>query len=122
MRTSSSELLIELDRSKPRGLRVQVEDQLREAVRGGQLPPGTVLPSSRTLAAELGIAALDVKHEGGRFGLGSFKAIGGAYAVYSALARAIKLATDVWPAAADIIADRDQALTAAARTTTASAA
>lgn len=55
MRTSSSELLIELDRSRPRGLRAQVEDQLREAVRTGQLPRGTVLPSSRTLAEDLGI-------------------------------------------------------------------
>ena len=55
MRTSSSELLIELDRSRPRGLRVQVEDQLREAVRTGQLPGGTVLPSSRTLAEDLGL-------------------------------------------------------------------
>jgi GntR family transcriptional regulator/MocR family aminotransferase len=55
VRTSSSELLIELDRSRPRGLRVQVEDQLREAVRAGRLPPGTVLPSSRSLAEDLGI-------------------------------------------------------------------
>jgi diaminopropionate ammonia-lyase len=33
------------------------------------------------LAAELGIAALHVKDEGRRLGLGSFKALGGAYAV-----------------------------------------
>ena len=33
------------------------------------------------LAADLGIAALAYKDEGGRFGLGSFKALGGAYAV-----------------------------------------
>ncbi|MEZ5848498.1 MAG: diaminopropionate ammonia-lyase [Geminicoccaceae bacterium] len=33
------------------------------------------------LAGELGIAALAYKDEGGRFGLGSFKALGGAYAV-----------------------------------------
>ncbi|MGC9368353.1 MAG: diaminopropionate ammonia-lyase [Paracoccaceae bacterium] len=33
------------------------------------------------LAAELGVAALHYKDEGGRFGLGSFKALGGAYAV-----------------------------------------
>lgn len=33
------------------------------------------------LAAELGVAALQYKDEGGRFGLGSFKALGGAYAV-----------------------------------------
>lgn len=55
MRTSSSELLIELDRTRPRGLRAQVEDQLREAVRGGHLTRGTVLPSSRSLAEDLGV-------------------------------------------------------------------
>lgn len=33
------------------------------------------------LAAELGWAALHVKDEAGRMGLGSFKALGGAYAV-----------------------------------------
>ncbi|MCB9945180.1 MAG: diaminopropionate ammonia-lyase [Geminicoccaceae bacterium] len=33
------------------------------------------------LARELGIASLAYKDEGGRFGLGSFKALGGAYAV-----------------------------------------
>ncbi|SCG00899.1 GntR family transcriptional regulator / MocR family aminotransferase, partial [Streptomyces sp. MnatMP-M17] len=31
-------------------------DALREAVRTGRLAPGTRLPSSRTLAADLGIA------------------------------------------------------------------
>ncbi|HEX5944712.1 MAG TPA: PLP-dependent aminotransferase family protein [Acidimicrobiales bacterium] len=55
MRTSSSELLIELDRSRPRGLRVQIEHQLRDAVHAGRLPRGTVLPSSRALAEDLGI-------------------------------------------------------------------
>ena len=34
------------------------------------------------IAVELGIGRLLYKHEGGRFGLGSFKALGGAYAVY----------------------------------------
>jgi len=33
------------------------------------------------LARELGVAAIDYKDEAGRFGLGSFKALGGAYAV-----------------------------------------
>lgn len=33
-----------------------VEAALRDAVRGGRLPPGTRLPSTRTLAADLGIA------------------------------------------------------------------
>ena len=39
------------------------------------------------LAARLGIARLRVKHEGWRFGLKSFKALGGAYGVMRALER-----------------------------------
>ncbi|KAA0935479.1 MocR-like pyridoxine biosynthesis transcription factor PdxR [Streptomyces apricus] len=38
------------------GLRRSLTDALREAVRGGRLAPGTRLPSSRSLAADLGIA------------------------------------------------------------------
>jgi GntR family transcriptional regulator/MocR family aminotransferase len=55
MRTSSSEVLIELDRSRPRGLRAQVEDELKAAIRAGRLAPGTLLPSTRALAADLGV-------------------------------------------------------------------
>ncbi|MFG2678519.1 PLP-dependent aminotransferase family protein [Streptomyces sp. NPDC048392] len=38
------------------GIRRGLSDALREAVRTGRLAPGTRLPSSRTLAADLGIA------------------------------------------------------------------
>ncbi|MFE9772536.1 PLP-dependent aminotransferase family protein [Streptomyces sp. NPDC005931] len=38
------------------GLRRGLTDALREAVRTGRLAPGTLLPSSRALAADLGIA------------------------------------------------------------------
>ncbi|MEU1848039.1 PLP-dependent aminotransferase family protein [Streptomyces sp. NPDC019990] len=38
------------------GLRKGLTDALREAVRSGRLAPGTLLPSSRALAADLGIA------------------------------------------------------------------
>ncbi len=38
------------------GLRAGLMDALREALRAGRLPPGTRLPSSRSLAADLGIA------------------------------------------------------------------
>ena len=38
------------------GLRAGLTDALREAVRSGRLTPGTRLPASRTLAADLGIA------------------------------------------------------------------
>ena len=38
------------------GLRAGLMDALREAVRTGRLVPGTRLPSSRSLAADLGVA------------------------------------------------------------------
>ncbi|MCI3932587.1 MocR-like pyridoxine biosynthesis transcription factor PdxR [Streptomyces sp. AN091965] len=38
------------------GVRRSLTDALRAAVRGGRLAPGTRLPSSRTLAADLGVA------------------------------------------------------------------
>src|SRR5262245_49101949 len=41
------------------------------------------------LAARLGIGSLAHKDESGRFGLKSFKALGGAYAVFRLLARTI---------------------------------
>nr|WP_156935219.1 PLP-dependent aminotransferase family protein [Pseudonocardia spinosispora] len=47
------DLHLELDRS---GLRSGLMDALREAVRSGRLASGTRLPSSRSLAADLGIA------------------------------------------------------------------
>jgi GntR family transcriptional regulator/MocR family aminotransferase len=46
---------LHLEPSGP-GLRRGLTDALREAVRTGRLAPGTRLPSSRTLAADLGIA------------------------------------------------------------------
>jgi GntR family transcriptional regulator/MocR family aminotransferase len=36
-------------------LRVQVEDGLRDAIRSGRLSPGTLLPSTRAVAADLGV-------------------------------------------------------------------
>ncbi|MEV5612822.1 PLP-dependent aminotransferase family protein [Streptomyces sp. NPDC052225] len=47
---------LHVDVPGPSGLRRGLTDALREAVRGGRLAPGTRLPSSRTLAADLGIA------------------------------------------------------------------
>jgi GntR family transcriptional regulator / MocR family aminotransferase len=55
MGTTSPDLYIDLDRSRPRGLRAQVEDGLRAAIRDGRLTPGTRLPSSRALAADLSV-------------------------------------------------------------------
>lgn len=42
------------------------------------------------LAAEAGVGAILYKDESGRFGLGSFKALGGAYAVYRLLAEELQ--------------------------------
>ncbi|MGW2593454.1 MocR-like pyridoxine biosynthesis transcription factor PdxR [Streptomyces sp. NPDC001515] len=47
---------LHLDLTGASGLRTGLMDALREAVRSGRLAPGTRLPSSRTLAADLGIA------------------------------------------------------------------
>ena len=50
------ELLLRLDRSAGEPLRIQLERELREAIRAGRLAAGERLPSSRTLARELGIS------------------------------------------------------------------
>ncbi|MFJ3163152.1 MocR-like pyridoxine biosynthesis transcription factor PdxR [Streptomyces kanasensis] len=47
---------LHLDIGGGTGLRAGLMDALREAVRSGRLAPGTRLPSSRTLAADLGVA------------------------------------------------------------------
>ncbi len=52
---ASSGVDLHLDRTGPR-LRASLEDQLREAVRSGRLASGLRLPSSRSLAADLGVA------------------------------------------------------------------
>lgn len=50
------DLLVAVDRSDGRSLRVQLEDQLRDAIRRGALHAGTALPSTRALAAELRVS------------------------------------------------------------------
>jgi GntR family transcriptional regulator / MocR family aminotransferase len=47
------DLLLELSGTRPRAA---LESALRDAVRGGRLAAGTALPSSRALAADLGLA------------------------------------------------------------------
>lgn len=69
----------------------------------------TPLHDLKALAAENGLSAIWYKDEGGRFGLGSFKALGGAYAVMRQLQRAVaaalgKSAQDIAPA--DLLAGR----------------
>jgi GntR family transcriptional regulator/MocR family aminotransferase len=53
--SSSIDLLLAVERDAG-GLRRQVEDGLREAIRAGSLVPGARLPSTRGLAAELGVS------------------------------------------------------------------
>ncbi|MCK8465117.1 diaminopropionate ammonia-lyase [Aliiroseovarius sp. S1339] len=48
--------------------------------------PTPLVPLSG-LARQIGVARIDYKHEGPRFGLGSFKALGGAYAAMRVLQR-----------------------------------
>ena len=56
-RTSSDiELLVSLDRSDATSLHRQLERELRAAVRGGRLLGGVPMPSSRSLAAALGLS------------------------------------------------------------------
>jgi GntR family transcriptional regulator/MocR family aminotransferase len=52
----SPELLMRLDRSSGQPVRAQLEDGLRDAIRGGRLRGGERLPSSRELAREIGVA------------------------------------------------------------------
>jgi GntR family transcriptional regulator/MocR family aminotransferase len=51
-----TDVLVALDRSERRGLREQLQQQLRSAIQQGRLPVGTLLPASRTLASDLGVA------------------------------------------------------------------
>ncbi len=51
--SSGLDLFLDLDRTG--GLRQSIESSLREAMRAG-LPPGSVIPSSRSLARDLGVA------------------------------------------------------------------
>src|SRR4051812_12957959 len=50
------QLLLELDRGSATPLRTQVEQHLRAAIRAGRIAAGERLPSSRALAAHLGLS------------------------------------------------------------------
>jgi GntR family transcriptional regulator / MocR family aminotransferase len=53
--TSSLDLLVSLDRDAATPLRVQLEEQLRAALRSGRLEPAMSLPSTRALAKTLSV-------------------------------------------------------------------
>ncbi len=65
------------------------------------------------LARRLDLGAVAYKDESGRFGLGSFKALGGAYAVLRLLKRQIAEAEGDSPSTAEILAGRHAARVAA---------
>lgn len=50
------ELLLDLSQQPGRTLRERLGSALKDAIRGGRLPPGTGLPSSRALADDLGVS------------------------------------------------------------------
>src|SRR5688572_9857888 len=56
MSRGTVELLIPLSRGATRPLVRQVEDHIRQAIRSGSLKPRALLPSTRDLAAQLGIS------------------------------------------------------------------
>ena len=62
----------------------------------------TPLYSLTDLAADIDIAGIHYKHEGPRFGLGSFKALGGAYAAQKLLRRELSRRVDAEVSLADV--------------------
>jgi GntR family transcriptional regulator/MocR family aminotransferase len=54
--TCGPELLVELDRAGPEPLHRQLANGLRDAIRTGRLAPAMRLPSTRVLAADLGVS------------------------------------------------------------------
>ncbi|WKG03242.1 PLP-dependent aminotransferase family protein [Mycolicibacterium sp. HK-90] len=54
--SSAPELLVELDRNSKVALHRQLADGLRDAVRSGRLSPGSRMPSTRVLSADLGVS------------------------------------------------------------------
>ncbi|HEX9463222.1 MAG TPA: diaminopropionate ammonia-lyase [Alphaproteobacteria bacterium] len=63
------------------------------------------------LAAAFGIGGIALKDESGRFGLGSFKALGGAYAVACILKREVRRATSRDVTTAELLAGTEDAIT-----------
>ena len=56
MSSRDAELLISVDRQGGESMQAQVERQLRDAIRGGTLRPGSEVPSTRDLARDLGVS------------------------------------------------------------------
>lgn len=50
------EILVSLNRGGPPSLHLQIQQSLRRAIREGRLRPGSSVPSTRTLAGDLGVS------------------------------------------------------------------
>lgn len=72
----------------------------------------TPLVSLAGLARAAGLGAIHYKHEAGRFGLGSFKALGGAYAVLRLLKKEILARTGQQASSRDLLEGRFRELVA----------
>lgn len=66
----------------------------------------TLLQSLSGLARSLCVETIAYKDEGGRFGLGSFKALGGAYAVLRHVQRKVAGSTGAMPSSAELTAGK----------------
>jgi GntR family transcriptional regulator / MocR family aminotransferase len=51
-----ADILLAVDRASGVSLRLQLEREMRAAIRSGRLPPGLALPSSRSFASTLGVS------------------------------------------------------------------
>ncbi|MBV1829028.1 diaminopropionate ammonia-lyase [Komagataeibacter sp. AV436] len=71
----------------------------------------TPLLALSAMAVDAGVGSVLYKHEAGRFGLGSFKALGGGYAVFRLLAQRIEEETGHVPQVADLLAGRYRDIT-----------
>jgi len=78
-------------------------EQARETISSWPGYAPTPLVALPGLAKEAGVAGLYYKDESGRFGLGSFKALGGAYAVARLLQRQVETALGAPVPMADIV-------------------
>lgn len=56
MRSSWQSGLLSVDRHATQPMRAQLQEQFRDAIRAGRLQPGETVPSSRQLAADLGLS------------------------------------------------------------------
>lgn len=98
------------------------KQQLQIASNEIKLWPGyavTPLHSLPALAEQLGVARIDYKDESERFGLGSFKALGGAYAVAKVLSREVERRLGRTVKMEDLLSDPDVRQVSASLTVTA---